>query len=63
MILQPKSGLGGHSLILGRPWLATTDAYIGFRSGNMTITNGSEVKQINSTPQLNQSMSWSKLNG
>jgi hypothetical protein len=28
MILQPKSNLGGHPLILGRPWLATIDAYI-----------------------------------
>ena len=30
-ILQPKTNLGGHPLILGRPWLATTDAYIGCR--------------------------------
>jgi hypothetical protein len=31
IILQPKSNLGGHPLILGRPWLATTDAFIGCR--------------------------------
>jgi hypothetical protein len=25
LVLQPKSNLGGHPIILGRPWLATTD--------------------------------------
>ena len=30
MLLQTKSNLGGYPLILGRPWFATTDAYIGF---------------------------------
>ena len=29
VMLQPKSSLGGHPLILGRPWLATADAFIG----------------------------------
>ena len=29
LILQPKTNLGGYPLILGRPWLATTDAFIG----------------------------------
>ena len=28
LVLQPKSQLGGHPLILGRPWLATADACI-----------------------------------
>ena len=27
LILQTKSNLGGHPLILGRPWLATADGY------------------------------------
>jgi len=31
-ILQSKSNLGGHPLILGRPSLATADAFIGYRS-------------------------------
>jgi hypothetical protein len=26
VVLQPKTKWGGHPLILGRPWLATTDA-------------------------------------
>ena len=37
IILQPKSNLGGHPLILGRPWLAKTDAFIGCRAGSMII--------------------------
>ena len=33
LVLQPKSNLGGHPLILGRPCrLATTDAFIGCRA-------------------------------
>ena len=32
VVLQPKSNLGGHPLILGRPWLATADAFIGCRT-------------------------------
>jgi hypothetical protein len=46
MILQPKSNLGGHPLIIGRPWLETVDAFISCRSRNMTITNGVEIKHI-----------------
>jgi hypothetical protein len=33
LIINPRSGLDGHPLILGRPWLTTTDAYIGCRTG------------------------------
>ena len=29
LVLQPKSNLGGCPIILGRPWLATVDAFIG----------------------------------
>jgi hypothetical protein len=29
LIINPKSGLEGHPMILGIPWLATVDAYIG----------------------------------
>ncbi len=49
-VLQPKTNLGGHPLIFGRPWLATADAYIGCRYGNMTITHGAETKHINLYP-------------
>ena len=44
--MQPKTNLGGHPLILGRPWLATVDAFIGCRSGSMIISHGDERKHI-----------------
>ena len=40
MVLQNKTKFNGYPLILGRPWLATADAYISCRVGNMTIKNG-----------------------
>ena len=42
LVINPKNRLDGHPLILGRQWLATVDAYIGCRQGNMTIN-----KEIN----------------
>jgi hypothetical protein len=57
VVLQPKINLGGHPLILGRPWLATTDAFISCRSSSMTISNGYETKQLtlypHTTPFIN----------
>ena len=50
IILQPKSNLGGHPLILGRPWLATTDAFIGCRARPMIISKENESKQISLYP-------------
>ena len=50
LVLQPKSQLGGHPLILGRPWLATADAYISCRSGSMTISDGMETKILTLYP-------------
>jgi hypothetical protein len=50
MVLQPKANLGGYPLILGRPWLATADAYIGCRSGNMTISHGNSTKELTLYP-------------
>ncbi|GLJ22803.1 hypothetical protein SUGI_0429710 [Cryptomeria japonica] len=46
MILSPKATLGGYPVILGRPWLSTTDAYIGCRSGDMIISDGSSTKTL-----------------
>lgn len=40
LILQPKSNLVGHPLILRRPWLDTMDAFIGCRSRSMVISDG-----------------------
>eukprot|EP00253_Pinus_taeda_P003091 PITA_03091 len=50
MILTPKHNLGGHPLILGRPWLATTDAFISCRSGDMYISDGNSTKKFNLYP-------------
>lgn len=50
LVLQPKSNLGGHHLILGRPWLATADAIIGCRSGNRIVPRGTERKQLTLYP-------------
>lgn len=46
MILSPKATLGGYPVILGRPWLATNDGYIGCRSGDMTIFDGNSTKTL-----------------
>ena len=50
MILTPKSNLGGHPLILVRPWLATTDAFISCRLGDMYISDGNLTKKFNLYP-------------
>lgn len=54
-VLQPKTNLGGHPLILEIPWFATMDAFIGCRSGNMAITHGAETKHINLYPPVKPS--------
>ena len=46
LVLQPKTKFNGYPLILGRPWLATADAYISCQAGNMTIKNGPLSKQL-----------------
>eukprot|EP00253_Pinus_taeda_P020901 PITA_20901 len=50
LVLQPKSNLGGHPIILGRPCLATVDAFIVCRSGNMIISRGNERKELTLYP-------------
>jgi hypothetical protein len=46
LVINPKGGIEGNPLILGRPWLAIADAYIGCRIGNMTITRGGITKNL-----------------
>ena len=46
LIINPRNQLDGHPLILGRPWLATTDAYISCQTGSMMIARGSNVKNL-----------------
>ena len=50
MVLTPKNNLGGHPLILGRPWLATVDAFISCRSGDMFISYGSSTNKFTLNP-------------
>jgi hypothetical protein len=65
LFLQPKSHSGGYPLILGRPWLATIDAYIVCRARYMTITDGLSQKKIvvysHAQPSITENMSmWVK---
>lgn len=50
--------MGGYPIILGRSWLAITDAYIGCRLGDMTISDGITTKTLAlyspTQPKLNQ---------
>eukprot|EP00253_Pinus_taeda_P005467 PITA_05467 len=62
LIINPKTRLDGHSLILGRPWLATADAYIGCRQGNMTITKGPDIKNLVLYPPAQPSLPTIKTN-
>ena len=50
IILTPKNDLGGHPLILGRPWLATVDAFISCRSSDMYVFDGSSTKKFTLYP-------------
>ena len=45
MVIQPKL-MEGHPVILGRPWLAIVDAYIGCRNGEMIIPNGLPTEKV-----------------
>ena len=50
-------------MILGRPWLATVDAFIGCRAGNMIISHGTKRKQITlypsaQRPSMTDQLSW-----
>jgi hypothetical protein len=50
MALETKFGLNGYLLILGRPWLTTTDAHINYRSWEMIIAHGQSLKKLTLYP-------------
>ena len=50
IVLTLNNNLGGHPLILGRPWLATVDAFIGCRSGDMFISDRNSTKKFTLSP-------------
>ena len=56
LVLQPKTKFNGYPLILGRPWLATADAYISCRARNMTIKNGPLSKKLVLYPPVKPSI-------
>eukprot|EP00253_Pinus_taeda_P029953 PITA_29953 len=62
LIINPKTRLDGHPLILGRPWLATADAYIGCRQGNMIITKEADIKNLVLYPPAQPSIIIVKTN-
>lgn len=62
LIINPKTRLDGHPLILGRLWLATADAYIGCWQGNMTITKGPDIKNLVLYPPAQPSFTIIKTN-
>ena len=49
-------------MILGKPWLATADAYIGYRQGNMTISRGTNIKNLALYPPAQPSVTIIKTN-
>ena len=50
MIIQSKDPMKGHPIILGRPWLATTNSFIGCRGGDMFISNGFPSQKLTLYP-------------
>ena len=61
MVLESKDPSKGNPIILGRPWLATTNAFIGCRHGEMTISNGFSTQKIvlyPPTQPVNETLWW-----
>jgi hypothetical protein len=50
MIIHSKDPTKGHPIILGRPWLATANAFIGCRGGDMFISNGISSQKLTLFP-------------
>jgi len=46
LIISSRDPTKGHPVILGRPWLATANAFIGCRAGEMCISNGTSTKTL-----------------
>ncbi len=46
MAINSKDPSTRHRIILGRPWLATANAFIGCRDGEMKISNGLSTQKL-----------------
>jgi hypothetical protein len=56
LVIHSKDPTKGHPVIFRIPWLATSNAYIGCREGEITISNGLSIQNSPFTLQLN--LSW-----
>jgi hypothetical protein len=52
IFIHSKDHTKGNPIILGRSWLATTNAFIGYREGEMTISNGISIQKITIYPPI-----------
>jgi hypothetical protein len=50
IVIHSKDPTKVHHVILGRPWLATTNACISCREGEMTISNGLSIQNLTIYP-------------
>jgi hypothetical protein len=50
LVIHSKDPTKGHPIIFGRPWLATTNAFIGCREGEMAISNGLSIQRLTIYP-------------
>jgi hypothetical protein len=50
LVIHSKDPTKGHPVILGRPWMATTNAFIGFREGDMSISSGLSIQKLTIYP-------------
>ena len=50
LVLQTKDATKYHRIILGRPWLATANVFIGCREGILTISNGPSLQNLTMYP-------------
>jgi hypothetical protein len=63
MIIHSKDPTKGHPIILGRPWLATANAFIGCRGGDMFISNGISSQKLTLFPParpVTEELCWLK---
>ena len=54
LVIHPKTTMEGDPLILGRPFLATVDSFIGCRFRNMTISHGISKNKLTLYPPVKQ---------
>jgi hypothetical protein len=50
LVIHSKDPTKGHPVILGRPWLATTNAFISCREGEITVSNGLSIQKLTIYP-------------